>query len=107
MRDVRKDIILRVYLVYLGVLLFGLAIMARAVYIQSFEGKKLMEMARQQEMRWFDVEAIRGNICADDGTLLATSVPIFDIRMDLMTDSITDEVFAKNVDSLSICLSNL
>jgi cell division protein FtsI (penicillin-binding protein 3) len=107
MRDIKKDIILRVYLVYLGVLLFGLAIMSRAVYIQSFEGEKLMEMARQQEMRWFDVEATRGNILAEDGTLLATSVPIFDIRMDVMTDSLTDEVFARNVDSLSICLASL
>jgi cell division protein FtsI (penicillin-binding protein 3) len=107
MKDVKKDIILRIYLVYLGILLFGVAIIGKAIYIQSFEGKELMEKAKKQEMRWFDVFALRGNVCADDGTLLATSIPIFEIRMDVVTDSITDVVFSRNVDSLSICLSKL
>ena len=96
---------LRVYLVYLGVFLFGLIIMGRAIYIQSFEKSELTVRAKKQELRLFDVDAIRGNICADDGTLLAVSVPIFDIRMDMVTDSISDEVFRKNVDSLAICLA--
>lgn len=107
MMEVRKDIIVRSYLVYLGILLLGLAVIGRVIYIQSFEGQELMKMAEKQEMRWFDVEAIRGNICSDDGTLLATSIPIFDIRMDVVTDSITDEIFKRNVDSLAMCLAGL
>jgi cell division protein FtsI (penicillin-binding protein 3) len=107
MKEVRKDIIVRSYLVYLGVLLFGLAIIGRVIYIQSFEGQELMKMAEKQEMQWFDVPAIRGNICTEDGTLLATSIPIFDIRMDVMTDSITEEIFSRNVDSLAACLAGL
>lgn len=107
MKEIKKDILVRVYLVYLGVLLFGLFIIARVVYIQQFEKKELLEMATKQEIRVFEMDAIRGNILADDGTLLAVSVPIFEIRMDVMTDSITDAVFSRNVDSLAICLSNL
>lgn len=107
MQEIRKDIIVRSYLVYLGILLFGLAIIGRVIYIQSFEGKELMARAEKQEMRWFDVEAIRGNICSEDGTLLATSIPIFDIRMDVMTDSITDEIFSRDVDSLALGLAGL
>jgi len=106
-KDIKKDILLRVYLVYLGIFLFGLIIIGRAVYIQSFEKSEMIEMAKKQELCMFDIEAIRGNICADDGTLLAVSVPIFDIRMDVVTDSITDRFFNNNVDSLSICLSKL
>ncbi len=107
MEEAKKSILLRVYLVYLGILLFAIAIMGRVVYIQSFESVKLMEQAQKQELNWFDVEAIRGNICSDDGTLLATSVPIFDIRMDMCTDSLTKEVFRRNVDSLAYRLSRL
>lgn len=107
MKEIKKDIISRSYLVYLGILLFGLAVIARVVYIQSFQGKELKELAEKQEMKWFDVPAIRGNICTDDGTMLATSIPIFDVRMDVMTDSITDDIFKNNVDSLAICLSRL
>jgi cell division protein FtsI (penicillin-binding protein 3) len=104
-KDIKKDILLRVYLVYLGVFLFALLIMARAIYIQSFEKTELTEMAARQELNLFEIEAIRGNICSDDGTLLAVSVPIFDIRMDLATDSLTDRLFNNNVDSLAICLA--
>ncbi|NQV02704.1 MAG: penicillin-binding protein 2, partial [Bacteroidia bacterium] len=107
MEEAKKSILLRVYLVYLGILLFALAIMGRVIYIQSFESSKLIEQTKKQELRWFDVEAIRGNICSEDGTLLATSVPIFDIRMDACTDSLTDELFRRNVDSLAYRLSSL
>lgn len=107
MKDVKKDILVRVYIVYLGVLLFGLLVIARAFMIQQFEKDELMEMSLSQEIHLFETEAIRGNILADDGTLLAVSVPTFEIRMDLMTDSLTDAVFTRNVDSLAHCLSSL
>jgi len=106
-QDVRKGILTRVYLVYLGVLLFGLAILGRAFYIQYFEKKALMEMATKQEMKVSSIEPIRGNILSDDGSLLAVSVPIFEVRMDLDVDSLSDEVFKNGVDSLAICLSQL
>jgi cell division protein FtsI (penicillin-binding protein 3) len=107
MKEIKKDILLRVYVVYFGILLFGIAIIGKAVYIRSSEGKELIEKARKQEMRFFPVDAIRGNICADDGTLLATSIPIFDIRMDISSELISDELFQKQVDSLSLHLAQL
>ena len=107
MKDIRKDILLKVYIVYFGILLFGVIIISKAILIQYTEGKELMEKARKQEMRLDDVDAIRGNICSDDGTLLATSIPIFDVRMDVSSDLISDDFFKQHVDSLSISLSNL
>ena len=107
MKEIKKGILIRVYLVYLVVLLFGLFIIARVVMIQQFDKKEFMEMAERQEIHLFETVAIRGNILADDGSLLAVSIPIFEIRMDVMTDSITDEVFRSNVDSLATCLSQL
>ncbi len=107
MKEIKKDILVRVYIVYFGILLFGLIIIARVVMIQQLDKKKYSSMALKQEIHLEEVEAIRGNICADDGTLLAVSVPIFEVRMDVITDSISDVVFRNNVDSLSICLSNL
>jgi cell division protein FtsI (penicillin-binding protein 3) len=106
-KEIKKGILIRVYLVYLGVLLFGLFIIARVVMIQQFEKKEFLEMAKKQEIHLFEMEAIRGNILADDGSLLAVSIPIFEIRMDLTVDSITDDIFRNNVDSLAICLSQL
>lgn len=107
MKEIRKDILLRVYTVYIGILIFGLIIIAKAVSIFAFEKEELETRAKKQEIRIFDIEAMRGNICSDDGTLLATSTPIFDIRMDISSDLITDELLQQSVDSLSICLSTL
>ncbi|MEI6898641.1 MAG: penicillin-binding transpeptidase domain-containing protein, partial [Bacteroidota bacterium] len=107
MIEIKKDILRRVYLVYFGTVLFGLAIVFKAAYIQNFEGKDLVEMAKKQELKLFDVEAMRGNITSDDGTLLATSVPNFDVRMDVSSVNITEEYFKKNVDSLAYALANL
>lgn len=107
MKEIKKDILLRVYVVYFGILLFGMAIIGKAIYIRSTEGKELLEKARKQEMRFFPVDAIRGNICADDGTLLATSIPIFDVRMDISSDLISDDLFKNQVDSLAYHLTKL
>lgn len=105
--DIKKDILSRVSLVYIGILLFGILIITRAIMIQSLKDPRLLDISRKQEMKVFVVEAIRGNIYSDDGSLLAVSVPHFDISMDLAVDSLTDKVFRDGVDSLAMLLSAL
>jgi cell division protein FtsI (penicillin-binding protein 3) len=107
MKDIKKDILWRVYLVYFLVLAFAIAIIGRAIYIQSSLKADLMKKAAEQEVKYFPLEAIRGNILARDGSLLAASIPDFEIRMDLSPDVITDELFNSGVDSLSLMLSKL
>lgn len=104
-KDIKKDILRRIYLVYFGVVLFGVAIIVKAVYIQTIEGPVIEAKATELEMRLFDVEAMRGNITSDDGTLIATSVPNFDVRMDVCSENIKDDFFKENVDSLAYCLA--
>ncbi len=79
--NIKKDILWRVYLVYLGILFLGLAIIGKAAYIQFYEGPELVAKSERQEIREFDLKANRGNIYDVNGNLLATSVPIFEIRM--------------------------
>ena len=40
----------------------------------------------------------------DDDRLLATSVPEYEIRMDMRADGLTDDVWSKGLDSLSVGL---
>ena len=105
MTDIRKDILWRVYLVYFGILLFGLLIIAKLFYIHLKEGEHLKSLANNQELKVFSIEASRGNILADDGSLLATSVPVFEIRMDVASPNISDKFFYENVDALAAGLS--
>jgi len=97
----KKDILWRVYLVYFGILIFGIAIITKMILIQIVEGEKLKLKAQHQELTVANLEASRGNILAIDGSLLATSVPIFEIRFDVASPHISDELFYNKIDSLA------
>ncbi len=107
MEDVRKDILWRVYLVYLVMLVFGAAIILKVLYTQTIERGSLMEKSKKQSLQYFDLEAVRGNICDANGNLLVTSVPIFDIRMDVASPLIAKQYFQNHVGGLSSSLSRL
>ncbi len=106
-KDIKSDILWRVFLVYLAMVIFGLAIIVKVAYIQVAEGHDLLAKADSLTMQFFNVEATRGNICAADESLLATSVPIFDVRMDVASPLISDQDFGNNVDALAGKLAGL
>lgn len=107
MIEPKKDILWRVYLVYFGILVFGLAIIAKIVYIQLVEGPSLIAKAQTQELKVFDLEANRGNILDRNGSLLATSVPIFEVRFDVSSPHISKTSFNQSVDSIATGLARI
>ncbi len=102
-----KKVIGRVYLVYFLLILFSLAIIVKIAQIQFLEADKWIQKAESHSTKYKNIEAVRGNIYAADGSLLATSVPIYEIRWDAKTDALSDEIFEENIDSLAISLSQL
>jgi cell division protein FtsI (penicillin-binding protein 3) len=67
-------------------------------------------MADSAHIRFEEIEAERGTIYSEDGQMLSTSVPEFDIYIDFMADGLRDRdglLFKQNIDSLSIALSKL
>lgn len=104
--SLKRDILIRTSLVYLGVLLIGLLIFGKALHLQLFEKEK---WAREENstIRHKVIEPNRGNIYSSDGRLLAVSVPFYEIRMDFRSESFTREVFDAGVDELSKSLSSL
>lgn len=107
MEDLRKDIAIRLYVVYWGLFLLFIAILGKATYIQAVEGKSYKKISDERTIKYGSIEAMRGNILAIDGSLLATTVPIFDVRMDVASPNISNQDFRSNIDSLSLCLSKL
>jgi cell division protein FtsI (penicillin-binding protein 3) len=51
------------------------------------------------------IEAERGNIFTEDSRILATTIPTFELRMDTKADGLTDTIWKKHIDSLSLLLS--
>lgn len=107
MLEVKKDILWRVYLIYFFICLFGVAIISKIFIIQFSEGEELRAQAERFSTKFFDIEAVRGNIYDANGSLLATSLPYFEVGMDVNTEAISKDFFYDNVDSLSLCLANL
>ena len=93
------------YIAFTGICLFGAAIIFKAAMIQFREGPKLRAMAREMHTRFDTLLAERGNIYTEDGVLLSSSIPEFDVHIDFSV--IDSGLFVKNIDSLSLCLSRL
>ncbi len=107
MTDIKKDILWRVYLMYFGMLIFGLTIIGKIIYIQVKEGAELKAEAQTQELKVFNLEANRGNILDNSGNLLATSVPIFEVRFDVSSPNISNTLFKNSIDSIANGLSKI
>ncbi|HET6225251.1 MAG TPA: penicillin-binding protein [Bacteroidia bacterium] len=105
--DKKKDILWRIYLVYFLICLFGVAIISRVIIIQFVQGDEWRAKAESMSTRFFNIEAVRGNIYDANGSMLATSLPYYEVGMDVNTEAITKEIFNNNIDSLAWCLSNL
>lgn len=107
MQPSKKNILWRSYLLYFLLCIFGIAILSKTVTIIIIEGEHWKSKAEEMTMAYRTIDAARGNIYAADESLLATSVPIYEVRMDLCADGLTKELFRKNIDSLSHCLAML
>ncbi len=100
--DRKKELLVRVYLVFFGFIFFAMLIIGQVIKISLIEGDKWRNSA-QKNVKWFSEEGERGNIYSCRGNLLATSIPQFDIYVDLATSS--DKNFYDNVGLLSRDLS--
>jgi cell division protein FtsI (penicillin-binding protein 3) len=107
MKNLKKDILSRVYLVYGFICLFAIIIVAQTVNLQFVQGEHWREKANHLTIDYKSIEAVRGNIYASDGSLLATSIPKYEVRFDANTDALTDKIFNENIDSLAFCLSQV
>jgi cell division protein FtsI (penicillin-binding protein 3) len=88
--------------VYVIIALFCLYIVIRVLIIQYTP--RWDREAQKLEIKEFALAGRRGDICAADGSPLATSVPYYELRMDLGAPGLAKDFYNK-VDSLSLCLS--
>ena len=103
----RKDILWRVYIVYSFIAIFAIGILFRVFFLQNVQKDYWQSRQETLTTRTKQIEAIRGNIYASDGSLLHTSVPRYEIRIDTKVPSLTNEIFKENLDSLAFCLADL
>jgi cell division protein FtsI (penicillin-binding protein 3) len=105
--SIRTNILLRVYLAFGFIVLLAIAVIVQLGRVQFIQGEKWRSMSDSLSIRYVNVEAARGNIFAVDGSLLATSVPEYELRMDMLAGGIEDDQeFYSKVDSLAMHMSS-
>ncbi|TNE66213.1 MAG: PASTA domain-containing protein [Bacteroidetes bacterium] len=105
MLNIKNEVLVRLYLLAAAVLLGAVVISGRLYQLSVVQAPKWEAKADSLFLKFVDVRADRGNILASDGSLLATSLPFFDVHFDAKAEGLTDEAFMENLDSLSWMLS--
>ena len=101
MKKKEKNNHFRIIGLYLFILLVSFGLIAKIIKIQQFD----LPINTNSQPRFFNVEAPRGNILAEDGSLLAISMPLYNVYLDMGV--INNELFEANVLELSKGLSIL
>ncbi|MEQ9426215.1 MAG: penicillin-binding protein [Cyclobacteriaceae bacterium] len=102
--NIKRSIVLRVRVAYLAMLLFAGGVVYQVLNVQIRDGEKWKERGQQIGFKFRQVKATRGNIYSDNGSLLATSLPFYRVALD--PSICDDEIYARDLDSLSILLSD-
>ena len=106
--EIKKDILWRVYLSFIGIVLLSFVVLGRAIYIQQAQGKYWRSMSDSLHQKFIELDAERGTIYSEDGQMLSTSIPFFDIYIDFGAEGLRDKGgkrFKENIDSFSYVLS--
>jgi cell division protein FtsI (penicillin-binding protein 3) len=102
---IKTNILLRIYFVFGIISVAGVLVLWKAFSIQQYKDGYWEHKAEAMNTRHFSLPAERGNIYSADERLLATSLPYFDVYMDLGTDGMTQVMFDDNIDALSAKLA--
>ncbi|MFA7446930.1 MAG: penicillin-binding protein [Weeksellaceae bacterium] len=100
----RKQLLLKGYLISVVIFLIAIGIVFSMFKIHFKEGQVLDDFA-EKSFRLQEEPAERGNLYASDGDLLATTITIHNIYLDLSV--IKDELFEAEVGALSDSLSRM
>ena len=100
-----KNSTIRIYMVAVVIFFMAVAIVVKITNIQWVEGDSLRKLANKHSIKNFVIPANKGNIYSSDGSLLATSIPNYNIRFDAIAPNAKD--FQKYIKPLSDSLAVL
>lgn len=103
--SVKNELIGRVYVVCFAIVAVAAIIFGRTYRIAIIEGEKWRSKGEALYVEERPLEAERGNILAADGSMLATSMPYYDISFDPNSSAIDSLDWVRNIDSLAYCLA--
>jgi cell division protein FtsI (penicillin-binding protein 3) len=105
MKEIKKELLIRVYVVALAMVGVAGMLFYKAAKISIVEGEMWRDMGDSLYLKYVPIIADRGDILAADGSLMTTSLPFFELHVDFKADGLREDIFKANVDSLAYYLS--
>lgn len=112
-KDIKTSMLLRFRIIYAIMLSIGALIISQIIHIQYVEHDKLVALQNVTDNTPDTIKGRRGNILSDNGSLLASSMPMYRLCMDMRVKAFTEKdkktgktFFESNVDSLSKALAD-
>lgn len=102
--DIKNEILWRIYSVMAILVIAAMAIFFKTAQIQIIDGPYWKTKRDSLHVDLRPVRGERGSIMAKDGSLLASSLPFYEIRMDTRASAMTPKMFEENIDTLAACL---
>ncbi len=102
---VRDEIVFRSGVVYLVLILCGVALIVQILVLQYVQKGRWSELSEKYVFKTAEMPANRGDILARDGRLLASSVPYYSIYMDTRSSGMSGATWTNGIDGLCQGLS--
>ena len=90
----------RIWVVFVALTLVGMGVFARILMIQTVEHEQWADRGEEFSASVRTIAPARGQILAEDGSLLATSVPVYDLRWDAKCEGMRWDMYDAYVDTL-------
>lgn len=104
-KEKRKEIMVRYALIAIGILVFSGLITAKMVSTTIIEAADWNKKASRELTSIDTIQPQRGNILAADGTILATNVTNYTVRIDFRCERFMEERYKIALDSLADSLA--
>ena len=100
-----KQIMYRSYLLVFSLFIFSILLIGKMIHLQFSQGEKYRELASNRTLKNDILQPSMGNIYADDGSIMATSVARYEIRWDAAVPSKT--IYQSNKNDLAKGLATI
>lgn len=103
----KRNFNIKTNITFIFFLFIGGLIIFKIYKIQYAEGDYWRKLSKEITTQFIEVQASRGNIYDQNYSLLATSLPYYDIGIDINVPGLDDKMFNKKKDSLCLMLNKI
>lgn len=101
----KKHIGVRAYIVFTMLVFLAIGVIVKVFLLQVMPDERALAIAQNFTYKIIEIEPSRGQILSSDGSLLATSVPEYEIRWDAKAPY-DEKVYREKIDSLCRAFAN-